>query len=166
MSGQIYLISKDGQPKYVGFTTQSIEERWIKHISAAMAKSNSVLHKAIRKYGKDAFTIELVADYINEDFALNVCEEFWIRHLNTHIDNAGYNMTYGGDLPPSGKGKKHPPRSDECRKKLSLAARGKSPSLETRQKLSEALKGRKVSQETRHKLSIAAKNRKRKANEN
>ena len=145
MSGKIYLICKDGEPKYVGFTSQTIQARWARHCKDAYRKSKFILHKAIRKYGPEAFTIELIADYLNEDFALNVCEEFWIKHLGTHVNNGGYNMTLGGEKPPSWLGKTH---TDEWKKKQSETKRGeKSPNFgksRTKESIDKQMASRKA----------------------
>ena len=62
------------------------------------------------------------------------------------------------------KGKKLPPRSEETKRKMSEAHKGKTHSEETKRKLSEVLKGRlsprkgkKLSEETKAKLSTALK---------
>ncbi len=156
MSGKIYLISLNHVPKYVGFTTQTLDRRWQNHISDANTKSPCVLHQAIRKYGKEAFTIELIAEYLDKDFALNVCEEFWIRHLNTHVDADGYNMTYGGDKPPSFLGKKV---KEETKIKIRNTLLGHTVSEETRKKISEKNTGKTRTEEVKQKMSQSAKGR-------
>lgn len=59
------------------------------------------------------------------------------------------------------KGKQKPPCSEETRRKLSEAHRGKKLSEETKRKMSEALKGKnkgkKLSEETKRKMSEARK---------
>lgn len=147
MAGKIYLISCHDKPVYVGFTTKTLAERWHGHIEEVQGtRTKSILHKAIRKYGVKSFTIELIADYINEDFALNVCEEFWIRHLQTHTENGGYNMTWGGDKPPSPKGKK---RSIEHCLNLSKAQTGKKYNAIAREKMALAKLGKPWSEARR-----------------
>jgi len=51
-------------------------------------------------------------------------------------------------------------KTDETRKKLSAANKGKKLSEETKSKMSASQRGRKVSDETKHKLSMANKGRK------
>jgi group I intron endonuclease len=56
--GQIYVITNLlNNKKYVGLTTKSLEERFLAHQERA-TKEKSVIQKAIKKYGKDNFTIE------------------------------------------------------------------------------------------------------------
>lgn len=82
-----------------------------------------------------------------------------------------YKKTYENPGAPKGtipwnKGKKRPPFSDEWRKKLGLASKGRILSSEHKKKISEALKGRvspmkgrTLSEEHKKKLSIANKGR-------
>jgi len=88
MSINIYLITnKINSKKYVGKTYKSIIQRFKEHCSKSK-KSNTHLHRAIRKYGSSNFTIEL----IEETNLPNVREPYWIKKLNSE-----YNMTEGGD---------------------------------------------------------------------
>lgn len=163
MSGKIYLICKDGEPKYVGFTNRSIEQRWAKHIKDAKHGSEFVLHKAIRKYGPDAFTISLEVEHENEEYCLNELEKLTIESYGTHVDEGGYNMTYGGE---GTLGHKHSAESIEkisAAKKGNKSRIGRKHSDESRAKTSAALKGnksrigRKHSDESRAKMSAASK---------
>jgi group I intron endonuclease len=59
-----------------------------------------ILHKAIRKYGVDAFNWEVI--YTSEDtlHTINVMESRFIQEHNSHyIYGDGYNMTLGGEGP-------------------------------------------------------------------
>ena len=93
--GYIYLIRKNGIPKYVVLTTNSIEERWQKHQKNAKNNSDFVIHKALRKYGIENFTIEEIEQ--TEDFLLEEREKYWIKYYETHLTKNGYNMTWGGE---------------------------------------------------------------------
>ena len=55
----------------------------------------------------------------------------------------------------SQKGRKLPPRSEECRQRMSIARKGNHPSEDAKKKMSLARKGRVVSAETRMKMSNA-----------
>ena len=49
--GYIYLIENDiNNKKYIGLTTQTIEQRWNQHLRASKYK-NYKLYYAMRKYG-------------------------------------------------------------------------------------------------------------------
>lgn len=98
MSGKIYAISLHGRPVYVGFTSQTIEQRFREHCRHALGKRHSKLYSAMRKYGIEAFTIQLITEHEDEDYALNVLEPLYIAAWGTQ-QNA-YNMTHGSDKPP------------------------------------------------------------------
>jgi group I intron endonuclease len=141
---------------YVGQTTKTLEHRWKQHCSEK--RRNYHLYNAIKKYGKDAFTVEEVAQYDNmED--LNNAEAYYVEWYNCLTPN-GYNLKEGGGT----KGK----FSEEIRKKIGEAGKGRIPwnkgktgiySEETLKKMSRSSKGRKHTIETRLKISNAGKGR-------
>lgn len=147
MSGKIYLVCLNGNPVYVGFTIRSIEERWKEHCHEAKSniRRKYILHKAIRKYGPNAFTISLEIEHENEEYCLNELERLTIESYGTHISDGGYNMTWGGDKPPGSAGRKH---TQETKNKLSILNGGKNNSFfgkthsnETKTKLSQSKRG-------------------------
>lgn len=89
---------------YIGQTTYTIECRWKQHICASSTNPdkkdyNFLLHKAIRKYGKDNFSIELLEEVPKKE-DLSSREMYWIDFYKSCIleeENNGYNMTYGGE---------------------------------------------------------------------
>lgn len=88
----IYKITNTVNGKlYIGQSKRSIEKRFKRHLSDA---NNGVLNthfaRAIRKYGSDNFTIELI-DTANSQAELNEKERYWIQYYNTV--NNGYNET-------------------------------------------------------------------------
>ena len=92
----IYKITNKVNGKiYVGLTTHTLQWRWKKHILAA-ANCDEVwpLLCAIRKYGKDAFTIAALEECSNIK-KLKAAEKRWIKKLATY--KFGYNATLGGD---------------------------------------------------------------------
>ena len=92
----IYKISNIQNNKmYVGKTTNSIENRFKRHINDALSnRLDTHLARAIRKYGKENFFIEEIdtAQSIEE---LNEKEIYWIKYYNSCKN--GYNETLGGD---------------------------------------------------------------------
>lgn len=91
MKGIIYKITNKVNGKsYIGQTRYSLEFRWRQHIHK---KDNTYFHNAIRKYGAENFSIEILEEC--EVSKLNEREMFYIAKLNTFKE--GYNLTIGGD---------------------------------------------------------------------
>ena len=97
--GYIYLITNFTNGKrYVGQTVNPIHYRWNKHIEEAYSgnKSNSLLHRAIIKYGASNFGINVLEECA--DTELNKKEKSYIKQYNTYYTyDKGYNMTWGGE---------------------------------------------------------------------
>lgn len=94
--GYIYLITnKINKKKYIGKTTQSIEERWNEHIHDSKRPKCEIrpLYRAINKYGIDNFNINELEKCPNS--ILDKREQYWIKKLDTYHN--GYNATMGGD---------------------------------------------------------------------
>lgn len=114
---EIYLITNQiNEVKYVGQVTQGIVKRFRRHINDAKAGSELHLHRAMRKYGYDRFTVSLLATAKDEE-DMNRLERFWIGFLGTKTPN-GYNMTEGGE------GCLGSVQSEESRRKKSLSLTG------------------------------------------
>lgn len=80
---------------YVGKTTYSFESRKKAHIRESLVEAPKThFHKAIKKWGLDAFEWQIVETTDNEQ-ALNELEQLYIRRQNSFI--AGYNQTLGGE---------------------------------------------------------------------
>lgn len=95
MRGFIYKITNKVNGKsYIGQTIQNIKERFYQHCATKCSQAilNMVIHKAITKYGKSNFTIEVIEEV--ESANLNDRERYWIRYYNSY--NNGYNSTEGG----------------------------------------------------------------------
>lgn len=97
MKGKIYKITNKVNGKiYIGQTIKTIEERFQKHCWGTTENDkyhlNMAIKKAIKKYGKNNFTIELI-----EEVELNKLDErevYWISFYDSY--NKGYNCTLGG----------------------------------------------------------------------
>ena len=74
---------------YVGKTTQKLNRRISRHFYNASKGSDTYLYRAMRKYGKDNFTCDII-ETVSED--INRRERYWIAKLKPK-----YNMTRGGD---------------------------------------------------------------------
>jgi len=151
----IYTITNlvDGK-MYVGKATDVLKRKNC-HFSTLRNQNhvNTHLQRAFNKYGEENFVFELIEEHPVE--FLDAMECFWINMLSVTNREYGYNLTFGNPngvsyMPKesiqkgieSRKGYTH---SEETRKKLSLAAKGKTRSPH--------------SEETKLKMSIANHNR-------
>lgn len=96
----IYLITnKVNDKKYVGITSKGYEYRFKGHLRETRLKGTRYLCNAIRKYGEDSFTVELLAQANTHKEACELEREF-IKQYKTHCyseGSHGYNETLGGD---------------------------------------------------------------------
>ena len=117
--------------------------------------SGVALNRAIKKYGRENFTREILATATNEEM-LNDLEAVYVTWKEVDDENC-YNLMTGGGA--SGL------RSKETRKKMSAAKKGntnmlgKTQSVDTRKKIGESNKARRHSPETKQKISVAKKGR-------
>lgn len=155
------------QKIYIGFDS-SWPTRQQQHLIESAGPNpddGSIFHKAIRKYGSDAFTWEVLCQSRDGEHLLNEMEGYFIRLYNSHyLDGHGYNMTYGGEgalgrvqteetrkkISKAAKGRKH---SKETLEKMSASLRGVPKSPESNKKRSESLMGHTTSKKTRKKIS-------------
>ncbi len=123
---------------YIGQTIQKDPFKRIKRHFNTATHNKSYIQNAIKKYGKENFTIEILhhSRDINE---LNILEKFYIENLLT-LSPHGYNLKRGGEQGGA--------CSDETRKKISEAKFGK-PNVK--------LQGRPFSEEHKKALSIVRK---------
>jgi group I intron endonuclease len=108
--------------------------------------SGTYIKKSILKYGIENFKKEIIKNDINCQTSANIFEIIYIKKYNT-IAPCGYNLTKGGS---SLNGYHH---TNETRKKMSKASKGRKKSIEHTIKNSESHKGQIVSDETREKIS-------------
>ena len=95
MRGFIYKITNTINGKsYIGHTIQNVKERFYQHCATKCSKavSNMAIHRAIKKYGKSNFTVEVIEEIDSAN--LNDRERYWIKYYNSY--NNGYNSTKGG----------------------------------------------------------------------
>ena len=95
MRGFIYKITnKLNGHSYIGQTIQNVKERFYQHCAIKCDKAvlNMAIHKAIQKYGKENFTLEILEEI--DSTLLNDREKYWIEYFDTYKN--GYNETLGG----------------------------------------------------------------------
>lgn len=110
----VYLIKNNlNNKQYIGQTTGSLKERWSNHCRPSSTYCR-LLHNAIKKYGKDNFSISAIGTESSLE-ALNLLEEKLIRDYGT-LSPRGYNLLRGGF------NKKHHP---ETIRKMSASRTGK-----------------------------------------
>lgn len=138
---------------YIGITSQKPERRW--GPQGYNYKSSPHFYSAIQKYGWDNFEHNILfVDLSREEACLK--EQELIKEYNSMNREFGYNSTSGGDIFKM---------NEETKQKISQAMMGNQNGLghscseEKKKKISEAQKGRKFTEEHKQKLSEAAKNR-------
>jgi group I intron endonuclease len=118
----VYKITNSINKKvYIGQTVRPIKERWREHI----IEKRSVIGNAIKKYGKEKFTIEEISG-ANNITELNY-QEWLLIHKNNTLTPNGYNLKEGG---------KNGFFSKETKEKMSKARKGVTFSEEHKKKLS------------------------------
>lgn len=145
MIGTIYKLTSPSGKSYIG---QTIDQRRRKSnfYNTNCYYSGHRLDNAIKKYGVETFTYEILIQIIEESRdalrdKLDELEKYYIEKFDSYYN--GYNMTLGGS---GTKGCFH---TEESRKKLSLRAKGRpSPT-----------RGKPLSEEQKKILSEYAKTR-------
>jgi group I intron endonuclease len=119
--GFIYFLRSPSGKAYIGQTSLAISKRLYMH-----NKSNGCrfLYKAIKKYGIENFFVGEVGCYPLQD--LDDAEVRFIKEFET-LAPSGYNLTTGGNANHK--------CSDEARRKMSEASKGKPKSAEARQRM-------------------------------
>jgi group I intron endonuclease len=129
--GFIYIITNlVNKKRYVGQTTNSIWYRFSRHLIESLeqnSKNRSSLHLAIKKYGKENFSIELFAIASSRQI-LDKLENKAILKLKTNQKSFGYNLKNGGNQADY---------NEEYCKLVSIRAKNRNYTPEWRLKLSE-----------------------------
>lgn len=90
----IYRLIAPSGKSYIGFTTTSLSQRWKCHLTAVRRGIKTKLADAIRKYGPEVWTQEILLRSKNIK-AIRDLESSFIRQYNAI--QAGYNMCTGGE---------------------------------------------------------------------
>ena len=150
------IVNRLESKPYVGCILKlgkTIEQRFKEHCRGHGAL---YLTAAIKKYGKENFTIELLDGGNTPEQSLEL-EKYWIKRLSSRAPN-GYNLTDGGDWVLGFV------FSSESRQRMSRARigeknnfYGKHHNAETLARIGESSKNRQQTEETRRKKSEALK---------
>lgn len=164
----IYVLTHAGSGReYVGISNNP-GRRWREHLRYAADGGRTALAAAIRKYGAEAFSQEVIACTRTWDDACEA-ERAIIVQRGTKVPN-GLNLTDGGEgaggLPPevlerisaANRGRKHRP---EAIVRIAAASAARSLSEKGKASISVARKGKPLSEDHRAKLSAAKQGRKR-----
>lgn len=146
---EVYLHRSPNGKGYVGVSKHGMRYRWLQHIRDLKKGRDTPFHMAIKKYGPDAFTHELL-DVCTTESGADRAEKLWIKELNTTTPN-GYNRTHGG------VGRSTFDLSPEERQKKGNAFRGRKHSTESRIKISVSRTGIRCKEEAKIKISKALK---------
>ncbi len=146
----IYVITNVVNGKrYVG-SAISFDKRKKDHLNRLKngKHHSNKLQNAYNKYGKEKFTFSIL-EIVDSTDILVEAEQKWINDLKPE-----YNMTLIAGLN-SHIGMK---RSEETKKKISEALKGKKLSEETKKKISDTLKGKKLSNKHKRNITIGIQN--------
>lgn len=141
--------------RYIGLTSRTWQRRWSQHVSQSTNfKSWSYFANAIRKYGKDAFSHE-VLEVCETLEAANAAEERWIAHFDTTNMRMGFNVLLGGSQkPPSPERNPWDRPEYRAKQKKRLEAQWKDPVF--RDSVVSSMKATKATSEYREGASARA----------
>lgn len=142
------LLNKSNNKIYIGQTKHNIEQRFYKH-----SCNNSIIGRAIRKYGKDMFELTVLHKSDNRSQILEL-EKQEILINNSLVPN-GYNIHHGG----SGGDTEYRHTQDTI-DKIIVANLGKTQSKELIEKRMQKMRGRKIKQEQKSNIKLNQPHRK------
>lgn len=143
----VYIHTCPNSKRYVGITTLPPYKRWRR---GEGYKSNDHFYSAIKKYGWGNIEHKLIR--VDTEELMKFWEKMLIYHYKSNNSDYGYNKSTGGEQSPIGC-----KFTEEHRRKLSEAKKGRKLSEEHCKKLSQVHKGKKLSEETKKKLSESKK---------
>jgi group I intron endonuclease len=138
----VYVITNNVNDRvYVGKTVGTLATRWNLHVFDAFSANSSLpIHRAMRKYGREAFSISALATASSlED--LNAQEIAFIAKLESI--SKGYNITPGGDggWAYANQIRLSRPRTEETKLRIRKGHLGKRNSEEAKRRMSESHRG-------------------------
>lgn len=135
--GCIYKITSPSNKIYIGQSTD-VKKRWSDYNSLC-CKYQPRLYNSLKKHGVEKHSFEIIEEC--DFFLLNERERYWQEYYNV-IGKNGLNCRLTKINDKSGF------MSVESRIKMSVSQTGKKHSEETKRKISDAGKGRKMSKES------------------
>jgi group I intron endonuclease len=153
------ITNKINGKSYIGQTVQDFECRLSQHFS----KSDTVIQKAIRKYGKENFEYTII-DNAESIEQLNSKECFWIKFYRTLTVQNGYNVKTGGSNARLTLEEKKivSKKTKEAMNKPEVKAKlGRVWTKEEKEAKAKQMKGRKLSKEHKEAISKALKGKKK-----
>lgn len=157
MGYSVYKHTFPNGKVYIGITCQDPQKRWRSNGSGYLRKNKNgeyvqpLIARAIFKYNWNNVQHEILYNELSKEEA----EEKEIELIAKYRSNEcefGYNVANGGNTTGT--------VSEETKRKISNANKGKQISTETKEKISNTLKGHKLSDETKQKMSEARKGEK------
>jgi group I intron endonuclease len=128
----VYMHTTPSGKRYIGITSQTVKARWE---SGHGYRTCSYFWNAVCKYGWDSIDHHIISEGLTGADAKRLEKEL-IVFYKTRDPAYGYNLTSGGD------GLSGFSQSDETRKKISEAQKGRMLTAEHRAKISAANKGK------------------------
>lgn len=146
---ELYQLTFPNGKKYIGISTDA-KRRFIAHKCGAAAGKSGPLRNAIRKYGADSVSLQVLA--IGHDDYIAEMEIKAIEAFNTRDIKFGYNVAVGGDLGAMAQ-RSH---TDKSKAKMSLSQKSRVRSEEELARMPVIAKRRIITPEYREKLRKAA----------
>lgn len=155
---------------YIGISCNYKARKAFHRYDAFTNFSQTHFHRALRKYGWDAFSWSVICETRTRSGVM------YLEQIAVAVGMGNYNMTRGGEGSPGLKksqawvqnlishktGSRH---SDESRAKMRAAKLGTALSSTHRAKIKAALTGKTIPPEVRLKMSIAAQRREQRKRE-
>lgn len=94
--------NKINNHKYIG-QTNNVERRKREHRSNAnnpnSPEYNYLFHQKLREYGEENFIFSILEETTEDK--IDEAEQYWIKEMHSYVQENGYNLTYGGNPPPT-----------------------------------------------------------------
>lgn len=89
----VYRLTSPSGGMYVGITSTSMKDRWRGHLRLFKSDVNHPLYNAMRKYGPESFTTEILHEKLTQEEA----EKLEILHISTLPKEFRYNISDGAN---------------------------------------------------------------------